>query len=359
MLLIILACQPFLDILAYIQRDFSISMAGYIRLALTVCVPLYTLIVTKKKKPFFLIMAVIAGFCFLHVLNTLRGGAGSFFNDTKYMLLVAHAPIMLFSFMFLYEKESIKKQITIALILNVITSVIVFYLSYLLQSGNCTYPLFQTGWTGWYVIPNAQSLILSSLITFAVYFSIKYCKYYFPLLSLPLIYMYTMNGTKATFGALLIAFGSILGFTLLEVIFLKAKRERFEIYKILMSVVLIAVSLACYTFSPRQIINSTTEAHRQQEQAALEEQQELEEELAEEEEKLNDKESDDSGDKVIKNKKFYVKYINPNLIDRFGANRVLDAYAEGDNLNSYGLSNMRLKKFCYSSCRFRFYKNAT
>ena len=162
LLLIVLVMQPFLDILAYIQRDFSISLAGYIRLALPVCLPLYTLIFTQKKKQFIGIMAIIGTFCALHILNTLREGLSGAFSDTKYLLLVAHAPILLFSFLFLYDKDSIKKQIKISLIISIIVSVLVFYLSYLLNSGNCTYPLFQMGWTGWYVIPNAQSLILVS-----------------------------------------------------------------------------------------------------------------------------------------------------------------------------------------------------
>ena len=334
LLLIVLVMQPFLDILAYIQRDYSISLAGYIRLGLTVCMPLYTLFLTKKKKQFISVMAVIGGFCLLHILNTLREGLSGAFSDTKYLLLVAHAPVLLFSFLFLYEKESIKKQITIALIVNIIVSVLAFYISYALNSGNCTYPLFQMGWTGWYVIPNAQSLILVSLLPFAVYFAIKYCKYFFPIIVLPLIYMYTINGTKAAFGALLATFIGIFGFTILE--FILTNKNKFQFYKVLMASILIAVSLLCYSYSPRQIIDSTTESNRQQEQAALEEliNSDIEEE------------NEDGENKEIGNRRnIYLKYINPNLIDRFGGEKVLDAY--GKNLNSYGMSNMRLKKLIF------------
>lgn len=336
LMLIILIMQPFLDILAYIQSDCSISLAGYIRLALTVCMPLYTLFVTEKKKKFFGIMAVIGGFCALHVLNTLREGLAGTFSDIKYMLLVAHMPILLFCFMFLYDKASLKKQIIISLIVNAVVSVLAFYISYVLGSGNCTYPLFQMGWTGWYVIPNAQSIILASLLPFAIYFAIKYCKYFFPLVALPLIYMYTMNGTKAAFGALLATFAAVAGFTVIE--YILSKRDKFQIYKAAMAVVLIIVSLMCYTYSPRQIIDSTAESNRQEEQAALDE-------LIEEENGIIEDENSEEGKKLKRN--IFVKYINPNLIDRFGAEKVLDAY--GENLNSYGLSNMRLKKLIYGS----------
>lgn len=333
LLLIVLVMQPFLDILAYIQRDFSISAAGYIRLALTVCLPLYTLVFTKRKKQFIGVMAIIGVFCALHILNTLREGFSGAFSDTKYMLLVAHAPILLFSFLFLYDKESIKKQITISLIISAIVSVLVFYLSYALNSGNCTYPLFQMGWTGWYVIPNAQSLILVSLLPFAVYYAIKYCKYYFPLIAAPIVYMYTINGTKAAFLALLVVFAGVAGFTVLELIF--TKRDKFQVYKVVMASVLIVVSLLCYNYSPRQIIDSTAESNRQQEQQVLEE--------------LMNSELDEDGEnqdgEELKGKAIYLKYINPNLVDRFGGEKVLEAY--GKNLNSYGMSDMRLKKLIF------------
>ena len=335
LLLIILAIQPFLDVLAYFQQNLSISFAGYIRLALTVCLPVYTLLFTKKRKPFIILMSVIAGFCALHTLNTLRDGFAGAFSDVKYMLLVAHMPVLLFCFMLLYEKASLLKQISIGLIINVITSVVVFYLSYALNIGNCTYPLFQMGWTGWYVIPNAQSIILSSLIPFALYYAIKHCKYYFPLVMLPLIYMYTLNGTKATFGAMLASFGAVAGFCFVEFVFIKDKRNRFQIYKCAMAVLLIAASLLCYNYSPRQIIDSTAESNRLEEQAALDK-------LMQEDK--DDKEKEDKEE--LKGKYFYLDYINPNLVDRFGPDKVLDAY--GENLNSYGLSDMRLKKLIYA-----------
>lgn len=334
LLLIVLVIQPFLDILAYVQREQSISLAGYIRLGLTVCMPIYTLVFTKKKKKFFGVMAVIGVFCLLHTLNTLREGFAGAFSDIQYMLLVAHMPIMLFSFMFLYDKASVKKQITVALIVNIIVSVVVFYISYAFGSGNCTYPLFQMGWTGWYVIPNAQSLVLTSLLPFAVYFAIKYCKYFFPIVMLPLVYMYTMNGTKAAFGALLVSFAAIAGFTVVE--YILSKRDKFQVYKVIMASFLIVVSLLSYTYSPRQIIDSTTESNRQEEQAAIDE-------IIKEENNLNEGENEEANVKLKRS--MYIKYINPNLIDRFGAERVLDAY--GTNLNSYGMSDMRLKKLIY------------
>ena len=367
LLVIILAAQPFLDILAYVQQNRDTSgavsaagsLAGYIRLALTLCIPLYTLFATKRKKPFIAVMAVIGVFSMLHILNSLREGTSGIFGDIKYLLLVAHMPILLFSFLFLYDKVSLKKQITIGMISNIIVSILVFYISYALNSGNCTYPLFQMGWTGWYVIPNAQSLVLVSLLPFAVYYMIKYCKYFFPLVAVPIVYMYTLNGTKAAFWSLVATFVGVAGFCLAE--FIIAKGKLFQCYKILMVSVLVVASLLCYKYSPRQIIDTAAEESRQQEQNVIENL--INEDAAQKENDTDSEVESTEPDaepgvdvespetkpepKPEHNKNYmYVQYINPNLIDRFGADKVLEAYGE-ENLNSYGLSDMRLKKVIF------------
>ena len=110
LLLIILAMQPFLDVLAYIQRNHSVSVAGYIRLALTVCMPVYTILLTKRKKPFLGAVGIIAVFSFLHLLNSLRGGISGIFGDTKYLLLVIHMPVLFFCFCFCTKRNLLKNK---------------------------------------------------------------------------------------------------------------------------------------------------------------------------------------------------------------------------------------------------------
>ena len=93
LLFLVLISQPLLDILAYFQDGSAFSIAGYVRLVYTIGIPLYTLIVLKEKKKFFVIMCVIATFCALHIANGFRVGYISLFADVKYMLLVFHMPI--------------------------------------------------------------------------------------------------------------------------------------------------------------------------------------------------------------------------------------------------------------------------
>ena len=105
LLYLIMVMQPLLDIIAYFQDGSATSIAGYIRLAFTVLIPVYTLFVTKRKKRFIGAMSIIALICVCHVVNGFRVGYIGMFADIKYLLLVAHMPILLYCFMHLFEKE--------------------------------------------------------------------------------------------------------------------------------------------------------------------------------------------------------------------------------------------------------------
>ena len=70
MLLIVL--QPLLDILAFWTKSPHGTLAGYIRLAIMLLLPLYLLFTLKEKKRFILSMAAIALVCLLHILNCMR-----------------------------------------------------------------------------------------------------------------------------------------------------------------------------------------------------------------------------------------------------------------------------------------------
>ena len=196
LLLIIFALQPALDILAYAQRDMAVSFAGGLRLALTVIVPAYVLFFTKQRKKFMVSMGIIGLFCVLHVLNGFRVGYISLFADVRYLLLVSHAVILCYSFMFLYEKEELVRQIKTAFLIIIFTVTITYYLSYFLKSGNHTYIYSKIGWTGWSNTTSVYSVIVSLLFPFMVYFCVtakkKWCLLFLP----PLAFMYLMNGTK-------------------------------------------------------------------------------------------------------------------------------------------------------------------
>ena len=313
-----------LDILAYFQEGSSFSIAGYVRLVYTIGIPLYTLIVLKDKKKFFAIMCAIVGFCALHIANGFRVGYIDMFADIKYMLLVLHMPILLICFIYLLSKNEIIEQSVKGLKINCIIITFVFFLTYILKSGSYTYDDYNLGWTGWYLIPNAQSIIMVGILPFIVYFLIKYFKKAFPIPMLAVIFMYIANGTRSAYYSVLLVLGVFFCFIIAK--YFVRNEKRFPIYIPIMLLVMIVLSVGAYNYSPRDVLDSNDEYAREQEQAKLEE--ELKNESEEEK------------------KDSYIRYINEELLDRFGQERVLEAY--GDNLTSYTFADMRLKKRIYA-----------
>lgn len=316
LLFLVLISQPLLDILAYFQDGSAVSVAGYVRLLYTVAIPAYTLLVTRDKKKFALIMSVIASFALLHIANGFRVGYISLFADVKYMLLVLHMPILLISFIYLFEKTDIVSQIIRGLKVNTIIITVVFFFTYVTKSGAYTYDDYNLGWTGWYLIPNAQSIIMVSLLPFIVYFLIIYFKKYFPIPMLAVIFMYIENGTKSAYYGLVLIFAGFLCYLVVE--YLIKKETKFPLYNLVMLAVLIVVTVGSYNYSPREVLDSNDQTAREEEQLKLDE--ELDEETI-------------------------LSYIDKELLDRFGKEKVLAAY--GDEFSAYTFADMRLKKRVY------------
>ena len=317
LLFLVLISQPLLDILAYFQEGSTISVAGYVRLAYTVLIPLYTLVVAEKKKSFFYIMSGIGVFALIHVANGLRVGYISLFADVKYMLLVLHMPILLICFMYLFNKAELKIQITRGLVVNIVIFVVTFFASYIMKNGNYTYVDYEVGWTGWYLIPNAQSVITVSVLAFGVYFAMTYCKKYFPIPLSLFLYMYMVNGTKTSYVSVVLVLFGFFCFVIIEYFI---KREgKFPTYKALMLGLLLVITVFAYNYTPREIMDENEENARAEEQLELDEE-----------------EFDKS--KIL-------QYIDKDLLDRFGNERVLEAY--GDDVDAYTFADMRLKKRIY------------
>ena len=332
LLMILLVLQPFLDILSYVQKDQSVSLAGYFRLAVTVLVPAYVLFFAKERKKFVISMAVIVGFCALHVLNGFRVGYISLFNDVKYLMLVCHSVIMVYSFMFLYDKDQIVRQIKTALKIIVATTVITFYLSYILKSGSHTYIDTYIGWTGWNNTPSVFSIILSAQLPFAVYFCLESKTKWSLLFLVPVCYMYILNGTKA-------AYLTLLGTLLSTAIFLIAeffiqKKNKMPIVAIVALIVIAAGSVFAYNYSPRSdidtLIGNSLQAGEQM--------------LADADKQDKEDKDKPQGDMVSQ---VVASYLDKDMIDRFGLDRILEKY-EG-NLSAESLANNRLRKIIYGS----------
>lgn len=336
LLFLILAFQPFLDIISYIQRDNATSFAGYIRLFITLFLPVYALITVKNKKPLVVWLSLIAVFSALHILNCFRVGYMDFYSDIRYLLSVVSAPIILISFSFLFEKEELRSQILSALTVNITVIFVTFYISYFTKTGLVTYSSSLTGWTGWSAIPNAQSVILAAVLPFAVYLLLKYTGKFFVLPILAIAFIYITNATMAAYLSLIVVLVGYLIFIICS--FFIKKKDKFPVYNVVAFTLVIALVIAAYPYSPRYTVD-VNEQTKQSEK----------ENLIQSGITLDD--FDPYDDVISPAEEVYLKNIDPVLIERFGEIKVLNAY--GDNLNSKGITDMRLKKRIFASLVFK------
>ena len=329
LLLAVLVLQPFLDIIAYAQRNSSISFAGYFRLALTVLLPVYVLFFGRDRKKFVISMSVICGFCALHILNCFRVGYISIFTDVKYMLLVSHAVFLLYSFMYLYEKDEILRQIKTAFKVIIITVTVTHYLSYFLKSGLPTYVDSGTGWTGWCNTQNAFSIILSVLLPFAVCFCISSNKKISFLFLIPFGYIYIMNGTKAAYFTLVGTLFAFLVFVMAE--YFIRKKEKFPVFVSLALAALLSCSIAFYNYSPRLDIDKINDENIKLSQEILDNKRH---------ENINNPDNNNENDKIS-------EFLDKYMIKRFGKERYVAAYK--DNITAERLADNRLRKVIFAS----------
>lgn len=332
LLFIILASQPFLDVISYIQRDLPTSYAGYIRLFITVFLPLYTLFLVKDKKPLILWFCVIGAFCALHVLNCIRVGYIDFYADIRYLLSVISAPIFLICFSFLFDKEEIKSQILSAITVNIAVIFLLFFISYFTKTGLVTYADTKVGWTGFAAIPNAQSLIIAAVLPFAVYLLLKYCGKFFPLPLLATCFIYFINATMAAYFSLLLVLAGYLLFLIFR--FFIKKDLKFPVYNVIAFTLVISLVIAAYPYSPRYNVDVKEQTTKNYKENLIQSE-------------IVNSDFDPFDDVVSPTEEIYLKNIDSALIERFGEIQVLNAY--GENLNSSGITDMRLKKRIFAS----------
>ncbi len=317
LLFIVLILQPILDILSYIQKEMPVSFSGILRLLFTLLIPVYALIFSKDRKKLIITLSIFAVFSALHILNGFRLGYGDLFLDVKYILLVMHALLLFFSFMFLYEKEDIIRQIKAALpvILLIITAT--YYLSFFLKSGLYTYVGTTIGWTGWNNIPNVFSIVVASLFPFAAYFCIYHKKKWALLFLIPISFTYILNGTKTAYLTLIFTLLGFLVFVIME--FFVQKKDKFPLLVSVFLAVLIVCSVLGYPYSPRYKIDTLNLENLQNSEAFL------------------------SG----KDPEEFVKLLDKKMVEKFGKERVLAAYK--DRATAEGAADVRLRKIIYAS----------
>ena len=322
--MLLLAAQPVLDVLAFWTRNETATPAGYIRLLLLVLIPLMVLFTTKKKKQFFLFLMIVGSYSILHILNSRRCGYISPVTDIRYLASVVQMPVFAVSFLLLIQDEKTRDDAFRGIAAAAALTLLFLIVSRLTRTGNVTYGE-GLGYSGWVIDENrnANSTNLVLFGCFCTFFAISSgtLRALIPVLA-AVDAVFLINGTKGCYFSLFAIFLSYAGFLVLEKVFLKKQMNR-RILILLLA--LSAFSAIIYPWTPRCKV---TEA---QQRTARGTQGEIEATLMEKGIDITNMSTQERFDNPVVKEVFehyYWKYlgVKPDLIDRFGMDRVLMQY---------------------------------
>ena len=170
----LIAMQPVLDAIAYWTQSAEGTIAGKIRLAIMVIVPLVLLFKLERKKHFIITMAIMGLYSLLHVLNGFRVGYINLVFDVSYLVRVLYMPVMAVCLIYLVKTEKKRDQLVKGTVVAAGLSLLFFVIAILTGTDNVTYGEGM-GISGWVIDSNrcANSIILVSLSCFGVFFGVN------------------------------------------------------------------------------------------------------------------------------------------------------------------------------------------
>ena len=345
-LMLLIVLQPLLDILAFWTKSPDGTLAGYIRLAIMVLLPLYLLFTLREKKRFVLSMAAIALVCLLHILNCMRLGYVSMTFDISYAAKTAQMPILAVCFMHCIRNEQTRNQAYWGLFFAAAITAASIGLSWLTGTANVTYGA-GLGISGWVIDDNrcANSVIVVTLAAFSVFCAVKSDKLLINILvpALALLVLLS-NGTKACYLAIYVIFTGFALFLIAERL-LKGTELKKPVVITLLVLSLLAVVLTPIT--PMYKVRYAQTSFAQQNQGEVETKlQEMGYDIDSltYEEKLNNPE-------VLRVYEDYYRKmiwcIMPNMFDRFTMEEIITAY--DFTTDAQTLINVRQIKSTYAS----------
>ena len=257
-LMALIVMQPLLDIIAFWTKNPDGTLAGYVRLLIMVCLPLYLLFTLRgsERKSFIFWMLGIGLVCALHIANTIRTGPVSLGFDISYTAKVAQMPILGVCFMYSIKNDQTRNQAYWGLFFAAGITAAALGLSVLTGTANCTYGE-GLGVSGWVIDDNrcANSIILVTLAAFSIFCAVKSDKP-FVNIAVPVIAAVVLiaNGTMTCYMSIFVIFIGFAVFLLLE------KKIRGCNLNRLAVIALVAVAIAsaaAYPLTPKYKIKQT------------------------------------------------------------------------------------------------------
>lgn len=271
-ILLIIAIQPVLDIIAYWTKNPDGTIAGTIRLAIMLLLPLYLLFSLKDKRDilrFLISMFIIGVFCIFHIANSMRVGYINMVFDVSYIAKTAQMPILAVCFTFLIKDEQTKKQAMSGLVAAALLYFSGIILAVVSGTAVDTYGK-GLGVSGWVIGDNrcANSVIYVTLAVVMLYFAVKSDNKYINIILPPLLaFALISNGTKACYYSLFAACVGFACFLVLDKIIHGGKLKTRVIAILMLTAI---VSAAVYPITPRYKIELTQQASSTRQQGELE-----------------------------------------------------------------------------------------
>lgn len=265
----LIAAQPVLDVLAYWTRSEEGTVAGLLRLAIMLILPLHLLFTLKEKRRFILSMAAIGLVGLLHVLNCFRVGYIDMRYDLVYLARTMQMPVLAICIAYYLKDERQKTAAMKGLLYAAYLYFAMLLLSIVTGTATDTYGP-GLGVSGWVIGENrcANSVIVVTLALVLLYFAVKTDNKIINYLAPPLIaFALILNGTKACYYSLFAAFAGFAGYLVIDRLIHGGKLRTRVIAVLLLTAV---VSAAVYPITPRCKIEITQQRSSARQQDELE-----------------------------------------------------------------------------------------
>lgn len=333
--------QPILDVIAYFQYDNVIgSIAGYSRLLIMIILPIYILLTLKKKRNFMLLMGAIAVFSLLHILNGVRVGYDSMFQDIAYLLRVIQMPVLTICFIYYIKNDESYMGISAkGYFINCFVIFLIILISTLTNTGETTYG--ELGLLGWFGNTNSQSIIVTCIVPMALYYLLEKKNIFLFIIGICVTtFLLLSNGTKGAYYSTFLIYVGFILFFILESIVKKKLPSRFKIMTTGIFAVMAIAAALLYPVTPRYILDNEYSTARELEVEEMDKELEIIKTDSQSEFNVHDPET------YAQLVKYYEPRFNQGLVKKFGIDRVLEAY---DYLpDPYIVSDNRLVKRMYA-----------
>ncbi|MDO4990230.1 MAG: O-antigen ligase family protein [Eubacteriales bacterium] len=270
MLLIIL--QPVLDIVAFWTKSPDGTLAGVVRLAVMVILPLVLLIRLPEKRDrlrLALSLCTIGLICALHLANIMRIGAESLVYEISYTAKTAHMPVLAVCFLHAIRNTQTRNQAYWGLSFAAAVTALALGISIVTGTANVTYGE-GLGVSGWVIddLRTANSTILVILSAFAVFCAVKSDKKAVNILVPVLTALcLILNGTTTCYLAIFLIF---LGFSVFLPLEKKLRGCRINRTAILVLLIVSILSAAAYPLTPKYQIRKQQTSFMDKTQAEFE-----------------------------------------------------------------------------------------